>query len=80
MMTQSHPLACKFPSGEYLEQSFIARLLTGVVRFVTIVDAGRFPGAARLLGITPSGVSCAGSRPREELGVHLFNQRRRGLS
>jgi hypothetical protein len=56
MMTQSHPLASKFPSGEYLEQTCIARLLTGAVRFVTIVGAGNFPGDARLLGTTPSGV------------------------
>jgi hypothetical protein len=46
-----------------------SRLLSGVVTFVTVVDAGSFRGAARLLGITPSGVSRGVSRFEEQLGV-----------
>jgi hypothetical protein len=40
-----------------------SRLLSGVVTFVTVVDAGSFRG---LLGMTPSGVSCGVSRFEEQ--------------
>jgi DNA-binding transcriptional LysR family regulator len=39
-----------------------------------------FQEAARLLGITASGVSRGVSRAEEALGVRLFNRHRRGLS
>ena len=56
-----------------------SRLLSGVVTFVTVVDAGSFRGAARLLGITPSGVSRGVSRLEEQLGVRLFNRHPRAI-
>ena len=57
-----------------------SRLLSGVVTFVTVVDAGSFRGAARLLGITPSGVSRGVSRLEEQLGVRLFNRHPRAIA
>jgi DNA-binding transcriptional LysR family regulator len=57
-----------------------SRLLGGVVTFVTVVDAGSFRGAARLLGITPSGVSHGVSRLEEQLGVRLFNRHPRAVA
>jgi Bacterial regulatory helix-turn-helix protein, lysR family len=44
-----------------------SRLLSGVVTFVTVVDVGSFRGAARPLGVTPSGVSRGVSRLEEQL-------------
>src|ERR1700744_282317 len=57
-----------------------SRLLSGVVTFVTLVDAGSFWTAARPLGITPSGVSRGVSRLEEQLGVRLFNRHPRAIS
>ena len=57
-----------------------SRLLSGVVTFVTVVDAGSFRGAARLLGITPSGISRGVSRLEEQLGVRLFNRHPRAIA
>jgi DNA-binding transcriptional LysR family regulator len=57
-----------------------SRLLSGVVTFVTVVDAGSFRGAARLLGVTPSGVSRGVSRLEEQLGVRLFNRHPRAIA
>jgi DNA-binding transcriptional LysR family regulator len=57
-----------------------SRLLSGVVTFVTVVDAGSFRTAARPLGITPSGVSRGVSRLEEQLGVRLFNRHPRAIS
>jgi DNA-binding transcriptional LysR family regulator len=57
-----------------------SRLLSGVVTFVTVVDAGSFRGASRLLGITPSGVSRGVSRLEEQLGVRLFNRHPRAIA
>jgi DNA-binding transcriptional LysR family regulator len=57
-----------------------SRLLGGVVMFVTVVDAGSFRGAARPLGITPSGVSRGVSRLEEQLGVRLFNRHPRAIA
>jgi DNA-binding transcriptional LysR family regulator len=51
-----------------------SRLLSGVVIFVTVVDAGSFRGTACLLVITPSGVSHGVSRLEEQLGARLFNR------
>jgi DNA-binding transcriptional LysR family regulator len=39
-----------------------------------------FRGAARLLGITPSGVSRGVSRFEEQLGVRLFNRHPRAIA
>ena len=47
-----------------------SRLLSGVVTFVTVVDAGSFRGAARLLGVTPSGVSRGVSHFEEQNQEH----------
>src|SRR3984957_10428804 len=57
-----------------------SRLLSGVVTFVTVVDAGSFRGAARLLGITPSGVSRGVSRLEEQLSVRLFHRHPRAIA
>jgi len=57
-----------------------SRLLGGVVTFVTVVDSGSFRGAARLLDITPSGVSRGISRLEEQLGVRLFNRHPRAIA
>ena len=57
-----------------------SRLLGGVVTLVTVVDAGSFRGAARLLGITPSGVSRGVSRLEEQLDVRLFNRHPRAIA
>jgi Bacterial regulatory helix-turn-helix protein, lysR family len=76
-MTQSHPLAANFLAGN-IWMNLSSRLLSGVVTFATVVDAGSFRGAARLLGITPSGVSRGVSRLEAQLGVRLFNRHPRG--
>jgi DNA-binding transcriptional LysR family regulator len=47
---------------------------------VTVVDSGSFRAAARLLGITPSGVSRGISRLEERLGVRLFNRHPRTIA
>ena len=48
--------------------------------FAEVVEAGSFVGAARRIGLTPSGVSRKISRYEERLGVRLFNRTTRALS
>jgi DNA-binding transcriptional LysR family regulator len=57
-----------------------SRLLSGVVTFVAVVDAGSFRAASRVLGITPSGVSRGVSRLEEQLGIRLLNRHPRAIS
>lgn len=57
----------------------IGGMLNGVVTFVTVVEAGSFRGAARLLDITPSGVSRAISRLEEQLAARLFHRHPRAV-
>jgi DNA-binding transcriptional LysR family regulator len=65
---------------ETIWMNLSSRLLGGVVTFVAVVDAGSFRGAARLLGITPSGVSRGVSRLEGQLGVRLFNRHPRAIA
>ncbi|MEM8936820.1 MAG: LysR family transcriptional regulator [Pseudomonadota bacterium] len=48
--------------------------------FTEVVDAGSFVGAARRLGLTPSGVSRKISRFEGRLGVRLLNRTTRSIS
>jgi DNA-binding transcriptional LysR family regulator len=56
------------------------RVLGGAVTFVTVVEAGSFRSAARVLDITPSGVSRAVARLEEQLGVRLFHRHPRAVA
>jgi DNA-binding transcriptional LysR family regulator len=56
------------------------KLLGNVEAFVAVVKAGSFRGAARVLDLTPSGVSRAISRLEEQLAVRLFNRHTRAVS
>jgi DNA-binding transcriptional LysR family regulator len=56
---------------------FDARLLTGVGVFAAVAEAGNFAKAAKLLGITPSGVSRSVGRLEAKIGVRLFDRNSR---
>jgi DNA-binding transcriptional LysR family regulator len=56
------------------------RVLNGVVTFATVVEAGSFRAAARVLDITPSGISRAIARLEEKLGARLFNRHPRAVA
>jgi DNA-binding transcriptional LysR family regulator len=60
--------------------SVSGRMLSGVVTFATVVEAGSFRAAARVLDITPSGISRAIARLEEKLGVRLFNRHPRAVA
>lgn len=54
--------------------------LTGVLAFVRAAEARSFTGAARALGITPSGVSKAISRLEGHFGVRLLQRTSRSVT
>ncbi|MEZ2222963.1 LysR family transcriptional regulator [Rhizobium sp. RCC_161_2] len=56
---------------------FDARLLTGVGVFAAVAEAGNFAKAAKILGLTPSGVSRSIARLETRIGVRLFDRNSR---
>jgi DNA-binding transcriptional LysR family regulator len=60
--------------------AFDGRILSGVSVLAAIVEGGSFVRAAKLIGITDSGVSRAISRLEARLGVRLLDRTTRSLS
>src|ERR1700751_2734624 len=60
--------------------SFDAHVLTGLGVLSAVIDAGSFAGAAKALGMTPSGVSRAVARLETGLGVRLFDRNPRSVA
>src|SRR6478672_583293 len=54
--------------------------LQHLVSFVHTAEHGSFSAAARMLGLTPAGVSKNVARLESDLGVRLFNRSTRRLS
>lgn len=60
--------------------AFDARLLTGVGVFAAVAEAGNFAKAAKILGLTASGVSRAIARLEARIGVRLFDRNSRAVT
>lgn len=54
--------------------------ISELTAFAEVARAGSFVGAARVLGVTPSGMSRKIGRYEDRLGVRLFNRTTRALS
>ncbi|WP_342627925.1 LysR family transcriptional regulator [Nguyenibacter vanlangensis] len=59
--------------------TFDTRLLTGAGVLAAVTDTGNFARAAKMLGLTPSGVSRAVARLEARIGVRLFDRNARDV-
>jgi DNA-binding transcriptional LysR family regulator len=59
---------------------FDARQLNGIGVLAAVVDTGSFVGAARVLGLTQSGISRAVARLEGRVGVRLFERNARAVT
>ena len=54
--------------------TFDTRLLTGAGVLAAVTETGNFARAAKMLGLTPSGISRAVARLEARVGVRLFDR------
>ena len=68
---------------EWIEEFVVAfdgRILSGVSVLSAVVEGGSFTKAARLIGLTDSGVSRAISRLDQRLGIRLLDRTTRSVT